>query len=159
MFSVNQSRIRRRVFVCVCVCIWECCLSFRVLHCYELLGTWCPVISFTYLSPFIIYWNECCFSLHLPVISAKTIGLGPSVCLMQNNYCSLPGFITGQFCSRVIVMGMPGVGTGYLSWEVRRFLYAFFFIAVRVFQNGLLVSRMLSFYQSGRFGKALLVTH
>ena len=116
------------VYMCVCVCVCVCMrVLFFLLQYYKLFGTEWPTISFTYLRPFFIYWNVCCFSLYLPDISAATIDVGPSICLMQNNYWPLSGFITGQFCSRLIAMGTPGVGTGCLSWEVRRFLCKLFY--------------------------------
>jgi hypothetical protein len=94
---------------------------------YELLWKGWPVISFTYSPPFIIYYNVCCFSFYLPVISAVTIILGPTIFVMQNNFWPLFEYITGQFCSRLIAMGTPGVGTGCQMWEVRRFLCACFY--------------------------------
>lgn len=79
------------------------------------------------LTPFSSF-TKTCVAFHFTYLySAKTVDLGPYICPMQNNYWPLPGFITGQFCSRLIAMGTPGVGTGCLSWELRHSLYSRFY--------------------------------
>ena len=155
----STSVTKSKACVCVCVCVYLF-IYIRVLFVLQrtafLRTAWDRVSSYFIhiLTPFHHLLKRVLLFTYLHVISATTIDLGPSICLMKNNYWRLPGFITGQFCSRLIAMGTPGVGTGCLSWEARRFLYARFY-------SGRRFRKWIASVPdpSGRFGMALLLTH